>query len=231
MGGRLAQGARPRGRGPVGVPHGEGQGAAHPPSARILSPSSSAIESSALRCRTGSNSSRLKARSAAIEHTAAFGTTAVRSMPCARSHSSRPGRGARAAPSRPRPSHAPGPRPSRTGHAAGSVRRGSSRPRRARGDPPAPRSRRRRRNNSGQPPAAAPNHRHRDMQLIPHTRQGARSRMLKVDLTSDQTGSSSVSEGIARGRRTMSEPSKVATMAKGNRSTSRQSATSSGWTP
>jgi hypothetical protein len=69
------------------------------------------------------------------------------------------------------------------------------------------------------------------VQLIPHTRQGARSRMLKVDLTSDQTGSSSAGEGIARGRRTMSEPSRVATMAKGNRSSSRQSATSSGWTP
>lgn len=99
----------------------------------------------------------------------------------------------------------------------------------ARGDHPAPRSRRH--NHSGQPPAAAPNHRHHDMQLIPHTRQGARSRMLKADLTSYQTGSSSASEGIVRGRRTMSEPSKAATMAKGNRSTSRQSATSSGWTP
>jgi hypothetical protein len=53
----------------------------------------------------------------------------------------------------------------------------------------------------------------------------------EVDLTSDQIEASSVSEGIARGRRTMSEPSKAATMAKGKRSSSRQSATSSGWTP
>lgn len=43
-----------------------------------------------------------------------------------------------------------------------------------------------------------------------------------------QAGSSPVSGGMACGRRTMSEPSEVATMAKGNRSSSRQSSTSSG---
>lgn len=53
----------------------------------------------------------------------------------------------------------------------------------------------------------------------------------EAHLASDQIGPSSAGEGITRGRRTMSEPSKAATMAKGNRSTSRQSATSSGWTP
>lgn len=49
--------------------------------------------------------------------------------------------------------------------------------------------------------------------------------------TSDQAGSSLPGEGIACGRRTMSEPSKLATTAKGNRSSSRHSATSSEWTP
>lgn len=51
------------------------------------------------------------------------------------------------------------------------------------------------------------------------------------DFTGDQTDASAVSEGTAHGRRTMSAPSKVAAMAKGNRSSSRQSATSSGCTP
>lgn len=53
----------------------------------------------------------------------------------------------------------------------------------------------------------------------------------QLDPSGGQIEASSVSEGTAHGRRTMSEFSKVATMAKGNRSSSRQSATSSGWTP
>lgn len=53
----------------------------------------------------------------------------------------------------------------------------------------------------------------------------------RLDLTSDRIEASSVSEGTVHGRRTMSESSKVATIARGNRSSSRRSATSSGWTP
>jgi hypothetical protein len=48
----------------------------------------------------------------------------------------------------------------------------------ARRNHPAPRSRRR--HHSGQPPAATPNHRHWDVQLVPHTRPDASSRMARV---------------------------------------------------
>ena len=58
--------------------------------ARSRAPSSSAAESRARRCRTGSNSSRQKGRSVARKPETAWGTTRPRSTPWAFSCSSRP---------------------------------------------------------------------------------------------------------------------------------------------
>lgn len=94
-------------------------------------------------------------------------------------------------------------------------------------------SRSRRRHPLGQPRASTQNHRRRDMQWRRMPDWVPAPAWCELDRTRDpdQIGASSVSESVAHGRRTMSAPSRVATMAKGNRSSSRQSATSSGWTP